>query len=67
MDQVLPVVGRTMLGGVLVLLFAVLGAICFARVATPLVFGICALGWAAADIGSLLLACRLGAGADEPT
>lgn len=47
--------------------FAALGAICFAALATPLVFAVCAGGWAVAGIGSFLLAWRLGAGADEPT
>jgi uncharacterized membrane protein (GlpM family) len=47
--------------------FAVLGAICFGTLATPLVFVVCAVAWAIAGIGSYLLAWRLGAGADEPT
>ncbi|HET6826015.1 MAG TPA: DUF3147 family protein [Amnibacterium sp.] len=46
--------------------FAVLGAVCFGGVATPLVFAVCAAGWAVAGVGSFLLAWRLGAGADEP-
>lgn len=47
--------------------FAVLGAICFRALATPLVFAVCAAGWAVAGLGGFLVAWRLGAGADEPT
>jgi len=47
--------------------FAALGAICFGVLTTPLVFAVCAAGWALAGIGAFLLAWRLGAGADEPT
>jgi hypothetical protein len=46
--------------------FGSLGALCFGALAPPLVFVLCAVGWAIVGIGTFLVAWASGAGADEP-